>query len=211
MPAVVAGNRWFGRLHGVVVLLLIGSGLALLSGLLATVVLALQGGGTNVDYGFPGLWPAEVEADLDGGLTPGTQVVRTMVEVTAYNPGDRVTIAALFVLTWLPTALTVFLALFWLSRITLPGGFRDNALFSFRTVILLRRIGKVLVLGSLVAVALDFVAKTAAAHILLQDRYLIPGTIVSPLFGLAAGVGGFVVAEVIRRGLEMLDELQGTI
>ncbi|MFC4585372.1 DUF2975 domain-containing protein [Sphaerisporangium corydalis] len=207
---MVAGNRWFGRLHVIVVLMLIGSGLAVLGGLLTTVVLALQSG-RHVDYGFPGLWPAQDKVDLEQGLTPGTQVVRTMVELTAFNAGDRPALTALFVLTWLPTTLTAFLALFWLSRITLPGGFGDNVLFSVRTVTLLRRIGKVLVIGSLAAVALDFAAKTAAAHILLQGAYAIPGTIVSPFFALAAGTGAYVVAEVIRRGLEMLDDLQGTI
>ncbi|MFG1612408.1 hypothetical protein ACGFI3_06595 [Nonomuraea wenchangensis] len=45
----------------------------------------------------------------------------------------------------------------------------------------------------------------------VRDLRRVPGDVGSPLVAVLMGVGAFVVAEVIGRGLAMLDELEGTI
>ncbi|MEO3875869.1 DUF2975 domain-containing protein [Nonomuraea sp. B12E4] len=137
--------------------------------------------------------------------------MNVMVEATLYDPARAPLLAALHLVTWVPGTLVLLVSLFWLVRITGRGVAGDRALFSTHTARDLRRIGTIITLGSLVAFALDFAAKTAAARMLTVEAYLVPGEVEWPIPAVVMGVGAFVVAEVIGRGLAMFDELEGMI
>ncbi|RVX40933.1 DUF2975 family protein [Nonomuraea polychroma] len=204
-----AVGAWTRRLHALLTTALVLGVLASLTRLIADVILALPT--AKADYGFTGLWPSHASVSLDGALAPGVRAVDVMIEATLYDPARAPLLAALHLLAWLPGALVMLLPLFWLVRITSRGVAGDRALFSADTVQDLRRIGAILTLGSLAACALDFAAKTAAARMMTINAYLVPGDVDWPLVAVLMGVGAFVVAEVIGRGLAMLDEIEGTI
>ncbi|MEV6030489.1 DUF2975 domain-containing protein [Nonomuraea sp. NPDC052116] len=207
VPSAV--GAWTRRLHALLTTVLVLGVLASLARLIADVILALPT--VKADYGFTGLWPSHARASLDGALAPGVRAVDVMIEATLYDPARAPLLAALHLLTWLPGALVMLFSLFWLVRITSRGVAGDRALFSADAVRDLRRIGAVLTLGSLVACALDFAAKSVAARMMTIDAYVVPGDVDWPLVAVLMGVGAFVVAEVIGRGLAMLDEIEGTI
>ncbi|MGW4639119.1 hypothetical protein ACWEN6_11345 [Sphaerisporangium sp. NPDC004334] len=210
MPAPPEGSRWFIRLHTILVVMLVLGGFGLALALLANILGAFPGGGRV--FGMTGLWLPDAKVRLDGAVTSGTSVTSTMVEVSLGNRGQAPTIALLTLLTWLPGTMTIYWAVLLLSRIVSPQtGYGDHSLFSERTATCLHRIGKVMIWGSLAAFVLDFCAKTAAAHMLLQHNSLLPGALAWPFAGVLTGVGAHVVAVVIRRGLTLLDELRGTI
>ncbi|MER7367083.1 DUF2975 domain-containing protein [Nonomuraea wenchangensis] len=207
--APAAAGPWTRRLHLLPTTALVLGVLAFLARLIADVILALPT--AKADYGFTGLWPSHARVSLDGALAPGVRAVDVVVEATLFDPARAPLLAALHLLTWLPGALVMLFSLFWLVRITTRGVAGDRTLFSSDTVRDLRRIGAVLTLGSLAACALDFAAKSVAARMTTIDAYVVPGDVGSPLVAVLMGVGAFVVAEVIGRGLAMLDELEGTI
>lgn len=204
-----AVGAWTRRLHALLTTALVLGVLASLTRLIADVILALPT--AKADYGFTGLWPSHASVSLDGALAPGVRAVDVMVEASLYDPARAPLLAALHLLTWLPGGLVMLFSLFWLVRITSRGVAGDRALFSADTVRDLRRIGAVLTLGSLAACALDFAAKSTAARMMTIDAYVVPGDVDWPLVAVLMGVGAFVVAEVIGRGLAMLNEIEGTI
>ncbi|MER6006737.1 DUF2975 domain-containing protein [Nonomuraea angiospora] len=211
-PTATAPSKigaWTRRLHALLTTALVLGVLASLTRLIADVILAVPT--AKADYGFTGLWPSHANVSFDGALAQGVRAVDVMVEASLYDPARAPLLAALHLLTWLPNALVMLFPLFWLVRITSRGVAGDRALFSADTVRDLRRIGAILTLGSLAACALDFAAKTAAARMMTIDAYLVPGDVDWPLVAVLMGVGAFVVAEVIGRGLAMLDEIEGTI
>ncbi|MBN6054280.1 DUF2975 domain-containing protein, partial [Nonomuraea sp. RK-328] len=163
-----------------------------------------------------GAWTRRLHAILTTALVLGAlallaRLAGEVIHVALYDPAHAPLLAALHLLTWLPGMLAILLSLFWLVRITGRGTAGDRAFFSTGTVRDLRRIGAVLTLGSLAALALDFTAKTVAARMLTVDPRLVPGDIDVPVVTVLMGVGAFVAAEVIGRGLAMLDDLEGTI
>ncbi|MEU0568678.1 hypothetical protein ABZ297_25315 [Nonomuraea sp. NPDC005983] len=179
-----------------------------MAGVVAGVLMVLPG---SRDFGVEGLWPEGARVSLDGVLTRGTEVVQTKVHLSLYNAGQAPVIAVLSLLTWMPGALTALLVCFSLRRITRHCRFSDRALFSQVTISQLRRIGAVLVIGSLVSFLLDAGAKAVATRMMMNDGYVLPSVGDLPVLAVFAGVGVFAVAEVIRRGMVMFDELEGTI
>ncbi|GAA3707685.1 hypothetical protein GCM10022224_086570 [Nonomuraea antimicrobica] len=204
-----AAGVWTRRLHALLITTLVLSLLASLAGLIADVMSALSM--AKADYGFTGLWPSRADVSLDGALAPGVRALHVTVEATLHDPARAPMLAALHLFTWLPGALVLVFSLFLLVRITSRGVAGDRALFSTDTVRDLRKIGTILTLGSLAACALDFAAKTVAARMMTVDAYVVPGDVGWPFVSVLTGVGVFVVAEVIGRGLAMLDEIEGTI
>ncbi|MEV0195628.1 DUF2975 domain-containing protein [Nonomuraea sp. NPDC050691] len=205
-----AAGAWTRRLHAILTTALVLGALALLARLAGDVILAAVPA-AKPDFGFTGLRPSHTGVSFDGALAPGTRAVGATVDVALYDPAHAPLLAALHLLTWLPGMLAILLSLFWLVRITGRGTAGDRAFFSTGTVRDLRRIGAVLTLGSPAALALDFTAKTVAARMLTVDPRLVPGDIDVPVVTVLMGVGAFVAAEVIGRGLAMLDDLEGTI
>ncbi|WP_214416762.1 DUF2975 domain-containing protein [Sphaerisporangium fuscum] len=208
IPPAASGGRWFARLHTLLVLMLVLGCVGASAKLLSTVIMGVPG---QAAFGFEGLRLPRAQIGLDHVLTSGTRVVRVAVEAEIRNSGHAPVVALLHLFTWLPGALTFLLALFWLTRITLPSAWSDAALFSVTTLIHLRRIGKVLILGSVAAFVLDLVAKSIAARILIEGAYVLPGDLAWPFMPVLTGIGAYVLAEVVRRGHVMSDELQGTI
>ncbi|MCG5219433.1 DUF2975 domain-containing protein [Streptosporangium soli] len=203
-------DRWFGRLHVLLQTGIVFGLLAVAAGVLASVLTALPGSHYK-DYGVQGLWPAKAEVTLDGALTPGTEVVETSIRMSLHNADHAPVVALLNLLDSLPGMLTALLTLFWLLRITTYCRYSDRALFSTTTASYLRKIGSVLIIGSLVSFALSAAAKAIATGLMTTGGYLLPALDDLPVGVMFVGVGVFVVAEVIRRGLVMFDELEGTI
>ncbi|MEU8106890.1 DUF2975 domain-containing protein [Nonomuraea muscovyensis] len=203
-------RRWTRRLHVLLTAATVLFTLLLVGGLVQSAAMAVPGEPRN-GAGFAGLRLPSAGVPLGGTLVPGVHAVDVRVEASLYDPERAPLLAGLFLFTWLPTVLIIVVALFLLTRIATRGLAGDRALFSADTVGDLRRIGAVLLIGSPVAFALDLGAKTVAAHLTVTDAWVALGDAASPVAGMLMGMGAFVVAEVIGRGLVMLDELEGTI
>lgn len=209
--AATARGGWIGRMHWLVTLALVIAVLTAVGGLVQNVAMAVPGG-PRAGAGFGGLWPTRADVSLADALAPGVHTVQVSIEASLYDPSRAPLLGALHLLTWLPGMLIVLFVLFRLFRITLRGQGGDRQLFSAATVADLRKIGTVLIAGTLTALALDFAAKTVAARMLIVDPYaVVPGDVLNPIPGLLVGLAAFVVTEVIGRGLALVDDLEGTI
>jgi hypothetical protein len=87
----------------------------------------------------------------------------------------------------------------------------DRALFSAITVTLLRRLGWILILGSLASALLGMVAEALLASMLLATNVLFYPPSSALLGALVAGFIALSVSEIVRRGLVLLEEVEGTV
>ncbi|MEW9531672.1 hypothetical protein [Microbispora sp. NPDC049125] len=207
-PAPPSDGKWISRLNGLVTTILALGVIGAVLGLVNTAAMALPWPNA---YGFRGLWAPDARVLLDGVVQPGVRQVDATISLTLNDPEHAPLLAVLQLFTWVPGTATVLAVLFLLQRITAAGVAGDRLLFSAETVVRLRRIGTILMIGSAGAFVLDFAARTVAAHMLMVHASAVPGMIEPPVLALMMGMGAFVVAEVVRRGLVMLDELEGTI
>lgn len=196
--------RWIGRLETV---LTVTFALTVVFTVAAAVLAGLSmffRPGYGVDLVLPVGGDAFAEA-----LRPGTRVwpgATATVSMTQASPA----FAGLYLLTWLPGAVTTLLALGGLVRVLRRGRAGDRSLFSAATVSDLRRIGAVLIIGSLAGAVLSMGAKALLAVMLLRGFALTwPGLPV--VLGVVAGLAVLAVAEIVRRGLVMLTDLEGTV
>ncbi|MGO1054362.1 DUF2975 domain-containing protein [Crossiella sp. CA198] len=117
----------------------------------------------------------------------------------------------LVLLTWLPYALIDVVALLLVARVMRRINVGERPMFAATTVRSLRHIGFLLLLGNLAAGVLDSVARSGLTEVVLTG----PGMFQWPdgraltwaLVGLAALAG----SEIVRRGVVLRDELEGTV
>ncbi|GAB3427188.1 hypothetical protein [Flindersiella endophytica] len=101
--------------------------------------------------------------------------------------------AAIYLMTWLPGVLTGLLTLWWLLRIV--GGRVESTVLAAG----LRRVGWVLVLGSLTAYVLASLARSVLAYLVFTGDGLFAPSAFS-VVALLAGVSALAVAEFVGRG-----------
>ncbi|MEU7003525.1 DUF2975 domain-containing protein [Nonomuraea sp. NPDC046570] len=199
--------RWLTRLETLFSVGLVLGLLGCAARLLATgFVTAGFGSGFGVDLLAP-----EVQAVTQGLLAPGVEVVGTRVTVTVLPGGPSAVVGALDLLSWLPGTVTWLLAVYHLIRALRRGRAGDRALFSTVTADHLRRIGWILIIGTLVSGVLEMVAKPLLSTVLLTRGYPfhIPSTNLA--VGLVTGCAALAVAEIVRRGLRLLEDVEATI
>ncbi|WP_432930137.1 DUF2975 domain-containing protein [Microbispora sp. CA-135349] len=199
--------RWLTRLE---VLLTIGLVLGLLAAVTAfasTVVMAV--GFTPNGMGIPlrAFGAPAPSVDLAADATISSATVEVVVRPDAPSP----LAAGLYLLLWAPATVTGLLALLTLVRAIRRARSGDRALFSGITVTLLRRLGWILILGSLASALLSMFAEAMLASILLgaNAQLHLPS---SALLGtVVAGVVALSVSEIVRRGLVLLEEVEATV
>ncbi|TDC96612.1 DUF2975 domain-containing protein [Nonomuraea deserti] len=117
----------------------------------------------------------------------------------------------LYLLMWAPGVATGLLALSTLVRALRRARAGDRALFSATTADHLRRIGWILIAGSLASAALGMVAEAALAAMLLTESYPFYPPSSALLWAVVAGFAALGVSEIVRRGLALLQEVEATI
>jgi hypothetical protein len=199
-------TRWIIRLET-----LLSTGLALgvlgaLAGLLANVAIAFFG--TAKGMGIP-LQVFDVPA---AGMTVGGATVEAIsAEVTVRPRGAAPLVGLLYLLMWAPGTATALLALFTVVRALRRARSGDRALFSTVTADHLRRLGWILIVGSVVSAVLGAVAQAILSPMLLAETHpfhLPSGELVG---AVVAGLAALGVSEIVRRGLALLEEVEATI
>lgn len=80
-------------------------------------------------------------------------------------------VAVLFLLLWLPSLATVLLAVWMLVKALRRARLGVRALFSTITADHLRRVGWILIIGTLVSAAGEMLAKALLSSVLLAEGY----------------------------------------
>lgn len=199
-------TRWLNRLEVLLTLFLVLSCLGALALLLSTVLIALFGTGNGIGV------PLRVyEVPITGMAAPDATIFSATADVQVRHHGPAPLAGLLYLLLWVPGVTTMVLALFTVVRALRRVRSGDRALFSAVTVTLLRRLGWILIVGSLATGALGMVAEPLLASMLLAEShpfYLPPGDV---LAGIVAGMAVLGVSEIVRRGLVLLEEVEATI
>lgn len=197
--------RWIGRLEFLLSLIFALMAIVAVAALGATVLSALTAPVGGVALTLPA-----GHKELDGLLRPEALLLPLGATATVATTQNSPAYAGLYLFTWLPSAVTVLLALGGLVRVLRRGRFSDRLLFSPATVTSLRRIAAVLIIGSPLSAILSVAAKALLANMLLRDFALTwPGE--TFLLGILIGFGLLAIAEIIRRGLALLTDLEGTV
>jgi hypothetical protein len=190
---------WLRELQGLSLcgLVVVGAGLAVVVGLAITGPLD-----TSV--------PADqaIAADALTELRPGVTLnSRGMVDVSIRHPSPGQ--AALGILAVAPTALVV-LAMFAILLGVIRHARRHNP-FTAATVLRLRWLGVVVMIGGALAWAVEFAASFALVATVSQSGAGGTLTLIEPMMWLVIGFGYLTVAEVVNRGRAMRDELADVI
>ncbi|MEV0167850.1 Protein of unknown function (DUF2975) [Nonomuraea fuscirosea] len=199
-------TKWLTRLQILLTFFLIVSCFGALSMLFSTVVIAFVGttNGTGV--------PLRVfDVPITGMAAPDAVIKSASADVTVLPSGPAPLVGLLFLLLWAPGVVTTLLALFTVVRALSRASAGDRALFSAVTAAHLRRLGWILIIGSLATGLLGVVAERMLASMLLSRSYPFyapPGEV---LAGVVAGVAMLAVSEIVRRGLALLEETEATI
>ncbi|WP_157254738.1 DUF2975 domain-containing protein [Nonomuraea typhae] len=198
--------RWIARLEIVFTIAFVFACLGGLGLLLQAVSMAFFGnaGGIGVVLTVP-------EAGVTGTLAEHAAFVGGVGEVMVRSTRPSPPVAGLYLLDNLPWLVTGLLALLSLVRALRLARSGDRALFSARTAGHLRTLGWTLIIGTAASSVLSWLAKTLLSGVLLtQVNPVQPpsgGGLVAMLFG-AAALG---IAEIVRRGLALLEEVEATI
>ena len=196
--------RWFGRLENLLSVFLALGLVAGIIGLAGTVAMVFAHPSAGIEVILPHAHAAGARVE------PGAQLLDGPITATVAADHGSAGFAGLYLLTWLPGAATLLLALWGLVRVLRRGRFGDRSLFSPETLAGLKRVAKVLIFGSLLAAVLSTVAKSVLAGMLV-DAFVISWPTSSPVIGILTGLGLLAVAEIIRRGLDLMAELEGTV
>lgn len=207
---VVARRDWTRGLQVVAGLAALGAALAVAFWLAATVFYAIQRGAGSSDVTVGATLPSvrQIDPRPDSPGLPDEVSLMTGEPLAVAIRAPSTTQYALAVGERLPTLVvyaTFFVLLWRLVRVV-----RREEIFSTATVGRLRALGGLLLLGALTAAALEAVARGLLAMNLLRDAAFVfdfdmPGGAVIGGFGLLA------VAETIRRGTDMREDLEGTV
>jgi hypothetical protein len=145
------------------------------------------------------------------------QVNGTIQACTGFHPAT--TQRALYALTSLPSWLIWVSVLFLLVRLLIVA--RRDGPFTLRTVAIMRRLGWLIIAGTVVAALIEAFAQ----HELLDTMITQPGTLFTFLFGLLltlpfspmvpvaalAGAGLLTFSRITRLGVDLDHEIQGTV
>ena len=195
--------RWIGRLETTLSVMFALAVLGAAGLLLVTVVSVFFRPGYGMELVLP-------VTETAGVLRPGARLLAPTASAAVTTTHASLPLAGLYLLTWLPGEATALFTIGGLIRVLRRGRGGDRALFSAETVTALRRIAVVLIGGSVLAAVLSVLAKAGATRMLLHDFALTwPG--LTPGVGVLAGLGLLAVSEIVRRGLVMLADLEGTV
>jgi Protein of unknown function (DUF2975) len=143
------------------------------------------------------------------GVAKGSQVaVNGAVTVCANHPGSVLRVAGM--LMSLPT-LVLFLSFLVLIRRLLKAASRPGALYSPDTARRLRFLGWYLTAGAVVAGIIESAARGAALADQTSLSWFDPGEFHLPVSTLLVGLGLISVARVMRIGVTMREDLDGTV
>ncbi|MFB4279560.1 DUF2975 domain-containing protein [Nonomuraea sp. MTCD27] len=198
--------RWLTRLQTLLSLFLVLACLGALALLLSTVLIAFAGNANGIGV------PLRVfDMPIAGMAAPDAVIESATADVTVRHQGPAPLVGLLYLLLWAPGVVTTLLALFTVVRALGRARSGDRALFSAVTAAHLRRLGWILIIGSLATGLLGMVAEPILASMLLDKShpfYPPPGEV---LAGVVTGVAMLAVSEIVRRGLVLLEEVEATI
>ncbi|NJP98021.1 DUF2975 domain-containing protein [Nonomuraea sp. FMUSA5-5] len=199
-------TRWILRLEVVLSVALTLSVLGTVAALIGNFVIAFVGNARGIGI------PLQVFDVPSTGMAAGGAVVEDVsAEVTVRPQGASPVAGLLYLLMWAPGTVTGLLALFTVVRALGRARSGDRALFSTVTAGHLRRLGWILIAGSIVSAVLDSAAQVMLASMLLTESrpfYPPSGEVVG---GVVAGLVALGVSEIVRRGLVLLEEVEATI
>ncbi|MGI5489451.1 hypothetical protein [Microtetraspora malaysiensis] len=199
-------TRWLTRLETLFTAGLVLGCLAALAAFAASVLIAFVDlpNGLGIPLRAFGVPPTGIAAD-------GATLSNATIQVTVRPGHPSPLTAGLYLLLWAPPTATGLLALLTLVRALRRARSGDRALFSAVTVTLLRRLGWILILGSLASALLGMVAEALLASMLLATNVLFYPPSSALLSTLVAGFIALSVSEIVRRGLVLLEEVEGTV
>lgn len=217
-PSAVPGRvlppgRWMDILEGFLTIALILVALAGVAIVLIAVSVAWPGSSLgSFASSLGGITVPALGADVSVGdlLAPGVVAADVAVEVTVRNVEPAPLAGLVYTLGRLPELLIGGLALLWLVQVLRGGRADDRVLFSAFTASRLRRIGALLVVGSVGSALLWGIARTVLTHLALPDTPLLFAADFQ-WFGFLAGIAALAVSEIVRRGVVLLEEVEGTI
>ncbi|MFI7641527.1 DUF2975 domain-containing protein [Nonomuraea sp. NPDC049400] len=198
--------RWLNRLQILLTLFLVLACLGALGLLLYTILIAFVG--TSNGIGVP---LRVFDVPVEGMAAPDAAIVSATADVTVAHQGPAPLVGLLYLLLWVPGVATTLLALFTVVRSLSRATAGDRALFSAVTAAHLRRLGWILIIGSLATGLLGMVAEPILASMLLDKSnsfYPPSGEVVA---GVVTGVAVLAVSEIVRRGVVLLEEVEATI
>ncbi|MER7500353.1 DUF2975 domain-containing protein [Nonomuraea pusilla] len=199
-------TRWLTRLGTLLTFFLVLAWLEALGLLLYTVLIAFVGTGNGVGV------PLRVfDVPVAGMAAPDAAIVSATADVMVRHQGPAPLVALLYLLLWAPGVTTVLLALFTVVRALRRVRSGDRALFSAVTAAHLRRLGWILIIGSLAAGLLGMVAEAILASMLLAQSYPFYPPSGEVVVGVVTGVAVLAVSEIVRRGLVLLEEVEATV
>jgi hypothetical protein len=197
--------RWLNRLETLLTLFLVLTCLGALGLLLYTVLIAV---GASNGIGVP---LRVFDVPVAGMAAPDSAIVSATADVTVRHEGPAPLVGLLYLILWAPGVATTLLALFTVVRALRRARSGDRALFSAVTAAHLRRLGWILIIGSLASGLLGMVAEPVLALMLLNEShpfYPPSGEVVA---GAVTGVAALAVSEIVRRGLVLLEEVEATV
>ncbi|MEU7860511.1 hypothetical protein [Nonomuraea sp. NPDC049141] len=198
--------KWLNRLEILLTFSLIISCLGALWLLVSTVLIASVGGGNG--FGIP---LHVYDVPVAGMAAPGAAISHAIADVQVSLQGSAPVVALLYLLLWAPGIATLLLALFTVVRAVRRARSGDRALFSAVTAAHLRRLGWILIIGSLATGVLGAVSESILASILLAKSYPFYLQTGDVLMGVVTGMAVLGVSEIVRRGVVLLEEVEATV
>lgn len=199
-------TRWITRLEILLTFGLVLGCLGALAGLAMNAGMAFFG--TPNGMGIPlRVFDVPAEGLAAGGAT--IDAVRADVRVSP--DGAAPLHGLLYLLMWAPGTATWLLAVFTLVRALRRARSGDRALFSTATARDLRRLGWILIAGSLVSAVIGMVAEAILSSMLLAESYPFYPPTGDVLGVVVTGFAALGVSEIIRRGLALLEEVEATV
>ncbi|MDX3109605.1 hypothetical protein [Nonomuraea angiospora] len=199
-------TRWLNRLGTLLALFLVLNCLGALVLLLNTALIAFVGTGGGI-----GLPLRVFDVPVAGMAAPDAAIVSATTDVLVRHQGPAPLVGLLYLLLWVPGVTTTLLALFTVVRALRRAGSGDRALFSTTTAADLRRLGWILIIGSLGTGLLGMVAEPILASMLLAKSYPFYPPPPEVWIGAVTGIAVLAVSEIVRRGLVLLEEVEATI
>ncbi|MFD1544814.1 DUF2975 domain-containing protein [Nonomuraea guangzhouensis] len=198
-------TKWLNRLEILLTFSLIISCLGALALLFSTVMMAFVGAnGIGV--------PLHVyDVPVAGIAAPDATITNVTAEVQVRPQGSAPLVALLYLLLWVPGGATTLLALFTVVRAVRRARSGDRALFSAITAAHLRRLGWILIIGSLATGVLGTVSESILTSILLAKDYPFYLQMGDALMGVVTGMAVLGVSEIVRRGVMLLEEVEATV
>lgn len=206
LTIIVMSTRWLNRLEILLTFSLIISCLGALWLLVSTVLIAFVGTASGVGV------PLHVyDVPVAGMAAPDATIFSATADVQVRHQGPAPLVGLLYLLLWVPGVATTVLALLTVVRALRRARSGDRMLFSGITAAHLRRLGWILIIGSLASGVLGMVAEPILASMLLATSYPFYLSSGDVLAGVVTGVVALGVSEIVRRGLVLLEEVEATI